>query len=326
MVQIKLLGFSVDFTDDWGDMHMTDFCVNYGELSKYVNEIDSMRKQLIDKQQQIKNVKKAITSIVYGNVSVSLDLAISKIDREINGFKILGETLNSICRFYQCTEKRLCGYKVTESSNDKMVPDYEEKNWIDQIDEAMDSVNDFMYKFDYHYYKIVNAIQDAALMDSVVAFGISGSIGTGAYGSIAAQFVVDGDGNIGIQIVPGTGIEAGSSADASLYAAVYPGTETIYDLEGFGVEVGGSGGEGGIVSGALLFSGEGDETELAGVSAGIGLGGEATVGEGHISMSETLPTIPLGNVYTNSVDIITGQWSIIYKGWKSAKNVIDYIQ
>lgn len=303
---------------------MTSFCVNYGGLLKYVDEIDSMRKQLLDKEQQIINVKKTISSMsVYGNVAASLDSMISEIDREINGFKILGDTLNSIGKLYQCTERSLCEYKEVEFSDDKMDSDYEEKSRAEQIDEVMDSVNDFMNNFDYHYHQIVKAMQDAALMDCVVALGISGSAGTGGYVSFAAQFVIDGNGNMGIQIVPGAGIEAGSSADATLYAAVYPGTENIYDLEGFGMEVGGSGGEGFVGSGALLFAGEGDDMELVGGSIGAGIGGEATVAEGHIAMSQAFPTIPLGNVYTNRVDIIMGEWNMIYKKWKYVNNIIN---
>lgn len=89
--------------------------------------------------------------------------------------------------------------------------------------------------------------------------------------------MIDMDGNIGIQIVPGTGTEAGASADATAYVAVYPGMESITDAEGFGTEIGGSFGEGFVGSLAALFAGEGNDTELVGGYIGIGIGGEGTV-------------------------------------------------
>ena len=44
------------------------------------------------------------------------------------------------------------------------------------------------------------------------------------------------DGNMGLQFVGGTGVQAGASADGTIYTAVYPGMKSIYDAEGVGTE------------------------------------------------------------------------------------------
>lgn len=189
-------------------------------------------------------------------------------------------------------------------------------NVAEQIDEFMDCVNTYMKNFESKYDELVQAVQDAVKWNGVVAIGISGSIGAGAYLGGSVQLVVDLKGNLGFQFSGGAGVEAGESADGTIYAAVYPGMESIYGTEGFGTEVGGSFGEGIIGSAGLLSSGEGNDMELAGGYIGIGVGGEGTIAEGHVSMTQTPFTIPLGNIFTNDIDKIMNTWDMTYSVWK----------
>ncbi len=110
--------------------------------------------------------------------------------------------------------------------------------------------------------------------------------------------------------------QTGASADGTAYVAVYPGMESINDAEGFDTDIGGSIGEGFVGSAGILSAGEGNEMEPVGGYAEIGIGGEATALERNVSMSETAPTIPLGNIYTNNVDTITNAWNLSYNAWK----------
>ena len=116
----------------------------------------------------------------------------------------------------------------------------------------------------------------------------------------------DFHGNVGIQASYGVGGEMGTSADISAALSIYPGVDSIYDLEGFGVETEGSGGPLLISSLALLLAGEGDEIDFAGIMAGVGIRTPTKFGEFHVTMSNTFPTISLGNIYTNN-------WNFIYR-------------
>lgn len=85
---------------------------------------------------------------------------------------------------------------------------------------------------------------------NVWVLGVSGTIGAGTNLSGGVQLVIDSNGNIGIQIVGGAGGEAGASGNGSIYAGMYR-APSIYSLEGFGIEEGGTGGEVLIVGGGL---------------------------------------------------------------------------
>ena len=75
-------------------------------------------------------------------------------------------------------------------------------------------------------------------------------------------------------------------------------------------------GEGFVGSASLLLDGAGDQVSPSGFLIGLGLGGEGTIGEGHVGMSETFPTLKLGNVLTRPIDKLVCDWNIIYKAWK----------
>lgn len=195
-----------------------------------------------------------------------------------------------------------------------IVLDYIETN-LEKLNRVMCEIDAFMKNTDSTISKIHQAVSDATAIDGVVAIGISGSAGGGAYISGAGQLVIDLHGNIGLQIVPGAGVEAGASADATAYVAIYPGIADISELEGFATEIGGSFGEGFIFSAAALFSGEGNDIEPAGFMLGAGVGAEGFLAEGHVAMSNTFPTIRLGNIFTGKWDKIFRQWDIIYSLW-----------
>ena len=46
-------------------------------------------------------------------------------------------------------------------------------------------------------------------------------------------------------------------------------------------------------------------------------GGELTFAEGHIAMSQTLPTVKLGNVLAYRWDNIYNNWDTIYSAWNA---------
>lgn len=192
---------------------------------------------------------------------------------------------------------------------------FNKKTVIEEINRLMCNINAFMSNSELAISTLKQAMEDAIKLNCVVAIGISGSLGSSLYLSSAGQLVVDMHGNIGLQLAYGAGMEMGASADVTAYIAVYPGAESIYTIEGFGTEVGGSFGELLIGSFATLYSGEGDDITFAGVLGGIGIGGEATLVEGHIALSHTLPTVRLGNIVTNRWDNIFNNWNMIYSAW-----------
>ena len=256
----------------------------------------------------------------YFNTVAALKIVRTNYETELNTVKKISDTLQRIGEYYKTTENKICGIPSTNTtSNSTDANNNQTAITLEQIDQLMDDINDFMTDVDKLNERLRQALQDATDMDAVVAIGISGSAGTGFYGCLSAQFVVDMNGNVGIQFGGGTGVEAGASADGTAYVAVYPGMENIRDVEGFGTDMGVSFGEGFIGSVGLLGAGEGNEHKLVGAYGGVGLGGEATVAEGHIAMTATSPTIPLGNVLTgNGLDAITDAWGIIYTLWNKA--------
>lgn len=294
------------------------FYINTKKVTEQVPVMEAVNTGLCRNRQEIEDVKNALAWMrEYHNVNRSLIKVIGKIDKGSDKADRLNKRLAEICSKYEATETEICNCRTdkpddgsTEQGND------DKKSIMERIDEVMDAINGFVNEMESMYDRIITAVQDAIDINGVVAIGISGSIGGAAYISCGAQLVIDMDGNIGIQIIPGTGAEAGVSADATAYVAVYPGMESITDAEGFGTEIGGSFGEGFVGSLAALFAGEGNDAELVGGYIGIGIGGEGTVAEGHVAMSETFPTIPLGNIYTNRMDQITGTWHLVYKTWE----------
>lgn len=187
---------------------------------------------------------------------------------------------------------------------------------INVLNQLMFNINQFMTNTDYGYKMVYKAIDDAIAKHCVIGIGISASLGAGLYMSGAAQIVVDAHGNIGLQLAVGPGAEAGGSADVTIYSVFYPGMDSINDVEGFGMEVGGSIGEAFIASVSVLLAGEGDDLHPVGIMGGLGIGGEVTFLEGHIAMSGTFPTIYLGNLATYSWDKIYENWGYVYTAWE----------
>lgn len=173
-----------------------------------------------------------------------------------------------------------------------------------------------MTNIDYGYKMVHKAIDDAIVYHCVTGIGISASLGADLYISGAAQIVIDAHGDVGLQLAVGPGAQAGASAKVTIYTAIYLGLDNISDVEGFGVEVGGSIGEAFIASASILCSGEGDDLQPVGGMLGVGVGGQPTFLEGHMVMSATFPTIRLGNLITYSWDKIYENWYIIYTAWE----------
>lgn len=298
---------------------MSNISMDYDVLLKESNNINTLQKELLHRKQKVESIQSSISQMsVYHNINATLKNIISDLETEINNIKKLGNALNLISVYYKNAEKNICNDPANKSISNSRCSEAEnkEKNFTEQLDDLMDFLNNFMKDFKNKYDEIVQAVQDAITINGVVAIGISGSIGAGGYLCGSVQLVVDMNGNIGLQFAGGAGAQAGASADGTAYVAVYPGMENISDAEGFGTDVGGSIGEGFVGSAGILSAGEGNEMEPVGGYAGIGIGGEATVLEGHVSMSETAPTIPLGNIYTNNVDTITNAWNLSYNAWK----------
>lgn len=303
---------------------MSNFSVNYDILTKEVNEINLRQKELLAEKQRIESVEKSLCQmVVYSSVCATLKTVISELETELDNIKKLSHTLDCISTYYKNTENKIYNNQsnksISNSTNNSTNNNNnnDDGNFIEKLDKLMESVNNYMNDFESKYDDIIQAIQDANEIDGVVAIGLSGSLGAGAYLCGSVQLVVDMNGNIGLQFSGGAGGEVGASADGTAYVAVYPGMESIYEVEGFGTDIGGSFGEGLIGSAGLLSAGEGNDMKPVGGYAGIGIGGEGTVAEGHVSMSQTFPTIPLGNIYTNNIDAITNTWNITYNAWET---------
>lgn len=299
---------------------MSNFSVNCDILTKEVNEINLRQKELLAEKQRIESIEKSLCQmIVYRSVCATLITVISELETELDNIKKLSHTLDCISTYYKNTENKIYNNQsnesISNSTNDNT--NNNNGNFAEQLDKLMESVNNYMNDFESKYDDIIQAIQDATEIDGVVAIGLSGSLGAGAYLCGSVQLVIDMNGNIGLQSSGGTGVEAGASADGTAYVAVYPGMESIYEVEGFGTDIGVSFGEELIASAGLLSAGEGNDMKPVGGYAGIGIGGEGTVAEGHVSMSQTFPTIPLGNIYTNNIDAITSTWNITYNAWEA---------
>lgn len=299
---------------------MSNFSVNCDTLTKEVNEINLRQKELLAEKQRIESIEKSLCQmIVYRSVCSTLITVISELETELDNIKKLSHTLDYICTYYKNTENKIYNNQsnesISNSTNDNT--NNNNGNFTEQLDKLMESVNNYMNDFESKYDDIIQAIQDAIEIDGVVAIGLSGSLGAGTYLCGSVQLVIDMNGNIGLQFSGGAGGEVGVSADGTAYVAVYPGMESIYEVEGFGTDIGGSFGEGLVGSAGLLSAGEGNDMKPVGGYAGIGIGGEGTVAEGHVSMSQTFPTIPLGNIYTNNIDAITSTWNITYNTWEA---------
>ncbi|GEM_PF-3534035 len=194
---------------------------------------------------------------------------------------------------------------------------YDRKTLAKEVNELMCNIHTFMSDADNAVERIYQAIDEAIKINGAVAIGISGSVGGGLYLSGSAQIIMDLHGEVGLQISIGTGGETGGSADVTIYVALYPGLEDLSVLEGFGTEIGGSIGELLIGSFSALTSGEGNDTEFVGFLIGAGVGGELTFAEGHIAISNTFPTVRLGNIYTVGWDVMFSNWNSIYSAWNT---------
>lgn len=79
----------------------------------------------------------------------------------------------------------------------------------------------------------------------------------------------------------------GASGNVSVYGGGYV-APSVYDIEGFGIEEGGTGGEGMIVGGGLWQACDQEGNPLYyGLYGSVGIGGEGTIVSGHVNMSET---------------------------------------
>ncbi len=295
---------------------MSDFSVNHNVLSEEIQNLRLVYKMISDQTQKMESIKNTLNQmLVYHDVVSTLKTVITDLNAEQNYVKKLCNTLELIVLYYEKTESVISSNHSDERQSKNNTVNQENTVW-DQLDKLMDSANHYMQDFRDRYNEIVQAAQDAIAINGVVAIGISSSIGAGGYLCGSVQLVVDMNGNVGLQFSGGAGAEAGASADGTVYAAVYPGMKNISETEGFGTDMGGSFGEAFVGSAGILSAGEGNDMKPVGGYVGVGIGGEGTVAEGHVSMSETLPTIPLGNIYTNKMDSITNTWNMAYNAWE----------
>lgn len=301
-----------------------DRCINH--LYTIYDDIDSLEKNLNELTIEISNN--------YNNdIKKTLAYSIICLSSTKDDIQELSKLLEKCVKNYQNAEQQILTGTFTDQANANKTSQTEtaedtsntdqistpkngQDNWLTKADAYMDAINNVINHISSLSETIHQAIQDASDLDAVVAIGLSGSIGGGGYLGGAIQLVIDMDGNVGIQFSGGAGSEAGLSADGTAYVAVYPRKKNITDIEGFGIETGGSLGEGFVGSASLLLDGEGDQVSPSGFLIGLGLGGEGTIGEGHVAMSETFPTLKLGNVLTRPIDKLVCDWNIIYKAWK----------
>lgn len=126
--------------------------------------------------------------------------------------------------------------------------------------------------------------------------GLSGSIGAGAYMSGSVQVVWDLNGNIALQVSGGTGAEIGQSGNGSIFLGVYK-AQAISELNGYGLEEGGTIGEGLIIGGgAWQACDDNGDVKHNGGYISVGLGEEGTLASGHVTMSNTW-TVCSGNIF-----------------------------
>lgn len=316
---------------EYGGVRMNSFSVQQKKLNECVTELTSIYNTIYLLEKKINSIMLSMQENPYYDVKQALRYNMAGICNEKNSIQKMREVLENCRDLYNDTEKQIVlatsinNKKFNHASdviNDKDTSDTIKQtdnpsvNWLDKADKYIDSINDVVQQISSLSSKIQQAIQDATDLNAVVAIGLSGSVGGGGYLGGSVQIVVDMNGNVGLQFCGGTGVEAGVSADATAYAAVYPGKENITDIEGFGAETGGSLGEGFVGSASLLLEGEGNNMSPSGFLIGMGIGGEGSVAEGHAAISETLPTIKLGNILTRPVDCLIDDWNIVYKAWK----------
>uniref|UniRef100_UPI00054EDB38 RHS repeat-associated core domain-containing protein n=1 Tax=Butyrivibrio sp. AE2005 TaxID=1496722 RepID=UPI00054EDB38 len=165
----------------------------------------------------------------------------------------------------------------------------------------------------------------------IIVFGISGAFGQDLYLGGGGQMVLDPlkvitdpAHALGFQAVGGTGgiISAGpGEAKATIYLGAYS-AESISELEGFGTEVGGSGGEVIVLGGGFWASGEWGSGENGikdkhryGGYVSVGANVTPSVAEGHVTMSETSKTFyPVEYIYNMITDIKESIMNSIYRG------------
>ncbi|MCR4691236.1 MAG: hypothetical protein K5739_07825 [Lachnospiraceae bacterium] len=304
---------------------MSNFTVNYNKLLQNSKDLKSCLSSLESNKRRLDDLSGFFnTYSCYQSVYATYQTVVSDFDKQVKSTDKMASTLETISRSYKDAENKICNASSgtgkgspavkggNGNSSDPSGSGDDGGDFWDRMDQYMDEANELIHAFDKEYDRIAAAVQEAIGINGVVAIGLSGSLGAGLYGGGAVQLVIDMNGNMGLQFGVMTGGEVGASADGTLYIAVYPGMESINGTEGFGTDLGGSGGEGLVISGGILGSGEGNDHHPVGFYGGLGLGGEGTVAEGHVALTETFPTISLGNVFTNNEDALVNIWDSTY--------------
>ena len=118
----------------------------------------------------------------------------------------------------------------------------------------------------------------------VVTVGGAAGIGAELNLGVSGQVAFDMAGNVEGQGTVSTGMLIGAEGNVAGVVSVYPGMESVADSEGFGVNIGISGGYLGWGGVDIIFAGEGADMRLVGFAILLGLGGG---GGFHINMSNT---------------------------------------
>ena len=158
----------------------------------------------------------------------------------------------------------------------------------------------------------------------IFVFGISGSAGQDLYFGGGGQIVLDPvkvitdpAHSLGFQAVGGAGgiVSVGpGEAKATIYLGGFY-ADDIDNLEGFGTEIGGSGGEVIVPGGGVWISGEEGEEHKYGVYVSLGANVTPSVAEGHITISETSGTFyPVEYIYNMITNIKGNIMNSFYRG------------
>lgn len=120
--------------------------------------------------------------------------------------------------------------------------------------------------------------------DCVVTVGVAGGIGADLNLGVSGQVAIDTSGNVEGQGSFSAGMLIGVEGNVAGVVSVYPGMEDVADSEGFGVNIGISGGYLGWGGVDIILAGEGADMRLVGVAFLLGLGAGGGL---HINMSNT---------------------------------------
>lgn len=117
-----------------------------------------------------------------------------------------------------------------------------------------------------------------------MTIGLGGAIDTNAQVNGSAQLALDQDGNFNGTLTGGAALAPGAECGGSLVIGFYPGMDSVDDVKGYGVNIGGSVGAGVVGGIDIVFAGEGNDLQPVGFTVSIGVG-EAL--EAHTGMSYT---------------------------------------